>query len=395
MTDSNAIMAEYVTDLPIKMSREHLATCVIAYPVSKAFATPLSNMEKILRSFSDVCIIIGTIENIRVETDLPGVRTYEVRHKTTTNAFVWILRYLLLEVRISLIMAKVAQKADVCMFFMEGGALLPVLIAKVLGKKIIRVVPSSILKETAKSHRIKRIALLPLICLQTIAYTLSDRIVLYSPDLVKEWGLEKYKNKICIACEHFLDFDTPIIRKKYGKRRNLVGYIGRLDEEKGVLNLVKAVPEIMKEKDDVEFLIGGDGWLRDEIKKYIRKENLDDKVKLTGWIPHDEIPYYLNTLKLVVLPSYTEGLPNLMLEAMAYGTPVLATPVGAIQDVIKDGETGFIMKDNSPECIAENVVRALNHPDKECIVGRAEALVAQTFTYKAAAERYKEIVGDI
>jgi len=384
-----------VTDIPIKMSREHMVTCVIAYPVSKAFATPLLNTEKILRSFSDVRVITGTIEDARVETDLSGVRTYGVQHKTTTNVFVWILRYLLLEVRISLIMAKVAQKADVCIFFMEGGALLPVLIAKVLGKKIIRVVPSSILKETAKSHKIKRVALLPLICLQTIAYTLSDKIVLYSPDLIKEWGLEKYKNKICIAHEHFLDFDTLKIRKEYKKRGNLVGYIGRLDEEKGALNFVRAIPEIMKEKDDLEFIIGGDGWLRDEIEKYIRKENLGDKVELTGWIPHDEIPDYLNTLKLVVLPSYTEGLPNLMLEAMAYGTPVLATPVGAVQDVIKDGETGFIMQDNSPECIAENVVRALDHPDTECIMGRAEALVAQTFTYKAATERYKEIVGDI
>ena len=100
-------------------------------------------------------------------------------------------------------------------------------------------------------------------------------------------------------------------------------------------------------------------------------------------------------MKQVVLPSYTEGLPNIMLEAMACGTPVLATPVGAIPNVIKDGETGFIMKDNSPECIAENVIRALNHPNLERIAGNARALVEREFTYERAVERWREVLKTI
>jgi len=139
----------------------------------------------------------------------------------------------------------------------------------------------------------------------------------------------------------------------------------------------------------------GDGQLCDKIKKYLDENNLNDKIKLAGWIPHEELPDYLNELKLVVLPSYTEGLPNLMLEAMACDTPVLATPVGAIPDVIKDGETGFIMENNSPECIAENVMRALEHSDLERIVGDARALVGREFTYEVAVERYRKILEGI
>lgn len=124
-------------------------------------------------------------------------------------------------------------------------------------------------------------------------------------------------------------------------------------------------------------------------------ENLNNKVELTGWIPHDELPDYSNMLKLIVLPSYTEGLPNVMLEAMACGTPVLATPVGTIPDVIKDGETGFIMENNNPECVAENVIRVLEHPDLDKIVKNARELVEKEYTYEAAVERYRMILKEL
>jgi len=81
--------------------------------------------------------------------------------------------------------------------------------------------------------------------------------------------------------------------------------------------------------------------------------------------------------------------------AMACGTPVLATPVGGIPDVIKDEETGFILEDNSPECIAENVIRALNHPDLDRIVKNARKLIEERYTYEAAVERYRKILENI
>ena len=150
---------------------------------------------------------------------------------------------------------------------------------------------------------------------------------------------------------------------------------------------------VVETRDEAKFLIGCDGQLRGQVEEDANK--LNNKAKFVGWIPHDELPEYLNVLKLLVLPSYTEGLPNIMLEAMACGTPVLATPVGGVPDVINDGETGFIMEDNSPASIAENVIRALNPPDFEEIAQNARALVEREFTYEKAVERYRNILDSL
>ncbi len=80
---------------------------------------------------------------------------------------------------------------------------------------------------------------------------------------------------------------------------------------------------------------------------------------------------------------------------MACGTPVLVTPVGAIPDIIKDGKTGFIMGDNSPECIAENVIKALNSPDSEKIAENGRRFVEKNFTFERTVENWEKLINNL
>ena len=373
-----------------KKVANRLRVCVVTFPFTEAFVTPLSNLVEILHSLSGgICVVTAGVEDATITTNR-GIQTYRIHQKKVKNIFARIAEYIRIQIRISFTLAMLSRDTDIYVFFMEAGAFLPMLTARLAGKKVVWELPSSLV-QMVEHH--KDPLSNALVWIQSVDYRLSNRIVLYSENLIRKWGLGKYRSKISIACEYFLDFDKFKITKTLDQRGSLVGYIGRLSQEKGILNFMEAIPKVVETRHEAAFLIGGDGPLRPRVEECVNRSN--DKVKYVGWIPHEELPEYLNRLRLLVLPSYTEGLPNIMLEAMACGTPVLATPVGAIPDIIKDGQTGFIMENNSPECVAENIVRAMSHPDLGQIAHNARALVEKEFTYDAAVEHYREILDSL
>jgi glycosyltransferase involved in cell wall biosynthesis len=114
------------------------------------------------------------------------------------------------------------------------------------------------------------------------------------------------------------------------------------------------------------------------------------------WLPHHKLPLLLNKLRLLVLPSVTEGLPNVVLEAMACGTPVLATPVGAIPDIIKEGESGFLLKSNDPKHIAERIIELLNKPDLlEKVSVNAYNYVRENFSFEKTLDAWRKILSEL
>ena len=313
------------------------------------------------------------------------------------SMLIWAFKQILIQLRICINLLKTYKNIDIVVFYLGGRTyLLPMLLAKLRRKKTIVTATGSASKTTKGVYSKFSIGktVIPLIAgiLEKANYSLADQVAVESEGAVDFLGLNKYRKKISIVGAVYIDTDNFKIKKDLKDKRNLIGYIGRLSSEKGVLNFAKAIPLILKERDDLDFLIGGNGQLFDEIKNELNNNGSYDKVELTGWITRDELSKYLNELKLIISPSYTEGgVPAVIMEAMACGTIVLVTPVAAA-DIIKDGESGFILEDNSPECIAKNVIRVLAHPNLDKIVKNASNLVEEEFSYEKVVKQYRDML---
>ncbi|WP_342771247.1 MULTISPECIES: glycosyltransferase family 4 protein [unclassified Methanoculleus] len=376
------------------MRNRSLNIGIITPPIGAAGVVPLSNLVNVISYISDfVFVITGKVDISPSRETNSNIFIYRIPYTPKSNIIQKITGNFLLQVHISNKIIKLKDNVDVLLYFLDSHVyILPALIGKLLKKKIVFVLAASISNSAlANANIFSKILRFS----ESINFKYANCIVVYSPSLLEKWGLQNYAHKIRIAHEHSLDFNSFCITTPLSDRPSRIGYIGRLSGEKGVQHFVQALPAILSDRKDLRVLIGGDGQLKETIETSLKEEGASARVDLPGWIPHDDLPRYLNQLRLLVLPSYSEGLPNVMLEAMACGTPVLATPVGAIPDIIIDGKTGFIIENNSPECIAKNVIRALCSPDLEQIAGNGRRFVEEHFTFEKTVEDWKRILQDI
>jgi glycosyltransferase involved in cell wall biosynthesis len=129
-------------------------------------------------------------------------------------------------------------------------------------------------------------------------------------------------------------------------------FLGRLHEKKGVFDLVRAVPLVLKCVPDAVFTLAGDGG-REAVWRLAGELGVQDAVRLPGWLDEAEKGAALAAARVLVLPSYYEGLPVCILEAMAAGVPVVATPAGGIPELLGNGECGLLAPPGDVEALAE------------------------------------------
>lgn len=119
--------------------------------------------------------------------------------------------------------------------------------------------------------------------------------------------------------------------------------VGRLCEAKGQLLLIDAIAQLKQRGVHVDLVLAGDGPMRGEIEKRVREFGLQDRVRITGWISGDRVREEILAARGMVLPSFAEGLPVVIMEALALRRPVITTYIGGIPELVKAGENGWLI----------------------------------------------------
>lgn len=139
----------------------------------------------------------------------------------------------------------------------------------------------------------------------------------------------------------FLPNPVVMTPPQEGARPNLILFLGKLHADKGIFDLLDAVSQLRSAVPDVRLVCAGEGE-RIAVARYAERLGIADAVKFTGWVGPSGKRALLESAAVYALPSYGEGMPMSLLEAMAAGVPVVAAPVGGIPEVVVDGTSGFL-----------------------------------------------------
>jgi glycosyltransferase involved in cell wall biosynthesis len=176
--------------------------------------------------------------------------------------------------------------------------------------------------------------------------------------------------------------------------RRLVGAAGRLSPEKGFGVLVEAAVAVTQADPDVGFVLFGDGPLREPLARQIAECGLAERFVLAGF--RADLGRFLPHCDLLALPSYTEGLPVIVLEALAAGVPVVATAVGGTPEVIEEGVSGRLVPPGDPGALARCTVELLRSDAQRRAMGeQGRQRVREQFTFAAQALQYQRLFEEL
>jgi glycosyltransferase involved in cell wall biosynthesis len=175
----------------------------------------------------------------------------------------------------------------------------------------------------------------------------------------------------------------------------LVLSVGRLSVEKGHRYLVEAARRVVQGRHDAHFVVLGDGRERRRLAEQARRLGLNGRFLFPGF--RSDAPELMAQADVLALPSLTEGLPNVVLEAFAAGVPVVATAVGGVPELVRDGENGWLVPRGDSARLASALIVALSDPGESARRGRSgQELVRADYTFAAqaarAAEAFREVL---
>jgi glycosyltransferase involved in cell wall biosynthesis len=354
----------------------------------------------------DLAEIVAEITAVTVVTaNLPADSALRADHEVEeystggagTNVVAEALRFVLNQLRLCRLLLR--REEAVVLFFGTTSYLLPAAFARLTGKTVLVLprgdVPLSLRLrwEESMPAPIARALAGAVSVLERVNYRLADAVVSYTPSMATQLGLGRYEHKLYTSGARFVDTEQFDVHRPYRQRDRTVGFIGRLDVEKQIPKLAAATQRL---PEDIRFVFVGDGDYRELLEQELAAEIDRGSVELVGWVDREAVPAQLNRLRLLVVPSHpTEGLPTAIQEGMACGTPAYATPVSGVPDLVREGETGFLMDSTDPDEIAADIEAILDRDDLETVSEEARSLVETEYSFEAAVRRWRGILEDV
>lgn len=196
------------------------------------------------------------------------------------------------------------------------------------------------------------------------------------------------RNKLIYIPAFYIDLNIfrPLgIAKKY----DLV-FAARLEKNKGIALLLQAMSNVKARMPNVKLLIIGSGPLKAELQDYVKRNDLEHNVFFSGWLETaEDVALAYNSAKIFINPSFNEGGPRVVLEAMACGLPVITTQVGLMPDIIKDEENGLFTS-WEPRMIAEKILYLLDSQEMQAKFSSVGLEVVKQFEKTAAVKNFAD-----
>jgi N-acetyl-alpha-D-glucosaminyl L-malate synthase BshA len=212
-------------------------------------------------------------------------------------------------------------------------------------------------------------------------------------EMQKIWNRDIFVIPNGIDLERFDDLPRDEMRVKLQVKvdeRRII-FVGRFRPDKGVTYLIKAMDIVRQRDQSARLMLVGEGPEEDSLRQLVGQLNLGSCINFVGQIPNERVPQYMAAADVFVLPSLYEGFPNVVLEAMASGLPIVASKVGGLPEIVEDGQNGFLVEPKNPEQIADKILLLLRDDELTRRISRNNKEKAKRYSWGSVVAKLEEV----
>lgn len=230
----------------------------------------------------------------------------------------------------------------------------------------------------------------------------ADGFIVLDPgvkEILVRWGVKTpiFLETTAISEDLICDFDLEkkLIRQRRSREPYRLLFLARLEPDKGIYETIDACAFLLAKGHQIKLVVAGDGSEAEQIQNYARCK-IGGNVSFPGYVRGAEKTAVFEEANAFVMPSYREGLPISVLEAMAFGLPIITRPVGGLKELLVDGKHGFVSESKDPAVIATMIEKLIDQPLlAEDLSRNVHELAMRTFTAPAVAARFSRIFREI